>query len=112
MNKLLVGDVAAMGSLAVIPDNGATAKKDDPKSIAKAASQFEALLIGELLKSARESEGGGWMGTDESEAGSTLMELSEQELSSALASKGGLGMAKLIESGLSKSSHKPASQGY
>jgi Rod binding domain-containing protein len=60
------------------------------------------LLIGQLLKSARGSGDGGWFGTDGDEAGSTLTEMSEQELSSAMASSGGLGLAKMIQSGLTK----------
>ena len=77
--------------------------KDTPEAVAKAASQFEALLIGQLLQSARGSDGEGWLGTDQNEAGSTLAEMSEQALSSALASKGGLGLAKLVTKGLEKS---------
>jgi Rod binding domain-containing protein len=76
---------------------------DSPEEIAKAASQFESLLISQLLQSARGSDGESWMGTDANEAGATLTEMSEQALSSALASKGGLGLAKLINTGLQKS---------
>jgi Rod binding domain-containing protein len=43
------------------------------------------------------------MGTDANEAGATLTEMSEQALSTALTSKGGLGLAKLINTGLQKS---------
>jgi Rod binding domain-containing protein len=79
-------------------------KKDTPEGIAKAASQFEALLIGQLLQSARAGDDQGWFGTDESDAGSTLTEMSEQVLSSTLAAKGGLGLAKLVTKGMEKSS--------
>jgi len=75
-------------------------KKDTPEAVAKAATQFEGLLIGQLLQSARGSDGEGWLGTDENEAGSTLAEMSEQALSTALAAKGGLGLAKLVTKGL------------
>jgi Rod binding domain-containing protein len=84
--------------------------RDTPEAIAKAATQFEALLIGEVLKSAREADGSGWMGTDEDEAGSTLMEVSEQQISQALATGGGLGLAKMISAGLSNSAAQRASQ--
>lgn len=76
--------------------------QDSPESIAKAASQFEALLMGEIMKSAREADGSGWLGTDDDEAGSTMSDLSEQQLSQALSSGGGLGLAKLIAAGLTK----------
>jgi Rod binding domain-containing protein len=79
------------------------AARDSPEAIAKAASQFEALLVGEIMKSAREADGSGWLGTDSDEAGSTMSELSEQQFSQALAAGGGLGLAKLISAGLTKS---------
>lgn len=82
------------------PDARAT--RDTPEAIAKAATQFEALLIGEVMKSAREAEGSGWEDTDEEEAGSTLMEVSEQQIAQALAAAGGLGLAKMISAGLSR----------
>ncbi len=78
----------------------AKTSKDTPEAVEKAASQFESLLIGQLLQSARGSDGTGWMDTDENEAGATLTEMSEQALSSSLASKGGLGLAKMITNGL------------
>ena len=84
--------------------DSATNRQDSPASIRKAATQFEALLMGELLKSSRESEGG-WMGTDEEDAAAGLSDLSEQQLSQALAANGGLGLAKTISAGLAKTAH-------
>lgn len=78
--------------------------------IDKAAKEFEALLIGQILKSARESGDGGWMGTDTGDADSSVVELAEQQLASALSSQGGLGLGKLIQQGLKqpeKSVHTP-----
>jgi flagellar protein FlgJ len=79
-------------------------KDDSPESIKKAATQFEALLVDEVLKSARASDGSGWMDTDDDDAGSILSDVSEQQLSQALAASGGLGLAKMIADGLSKTS--------
>jgi peptidoglycan hydrolase FlgJ len=100
--------LVSAADLASLPQSSDQAKsaRDTPQAIAKAATQFEALLIGEVLKSAREADGSGWMGTDEDEAGSTLMEVSEQQISQALASGGGLGLAKMISAGLSSSAHR------
>jgi len=104
------GDIALVGILANFDPAAGKSVKDTPENIAKAAMQFEALLIGQLLKSARGSGDGGWFGTDGDEAGSTLTEMSEQELSSAMASSGGLGLAKMIKSGLTKTvEHKSRS---
>ncbi|MBV9761651.1 MAG: hypothetical protein JO340_13905 [Acidobacteriaceae bacterium] len=99
---------ADFASPADLPSNGSSSR-DTPEAISKAATQFEALLIGEVMKSAREADGSGWMGTDEDEAGSTLMDVSEQQISQALASSGGLGLAKMISAGLSSSSKHQAS---
>lgn len=98
---------ASLASADLSPSFDPTAlksEKDTPEGIAKAATQFEALLIGEVLKSAREADGSGWLGDDEDEAASTLMDVSEQQVSQALASRGGLGLAKMISAGLAKAS--------
>lgn len=87
----------------ISPEFASLKKDDSPESIKKAATQFEALLLGEVLKSARDSEGSGWLGTDEDDASSILSDVSEQQLSQALAASGGLGLAKMIGAGLSKS---------
>jgi Rod binding domain-containing protein len=93
-------------SMSEVPDK----TSDSPESIKKAATQFEALLVGEVLKSARASDGSGWMDTDDDDAGSILSEVSEQQLSQALAAGGGLGLAKTIAAGLSKTSSKANTQ--
>jgi len=106
MNDLLSADITSLSPL--IGDNkiGSKSDKDTPESVAHAASQFEALLIGQLLKSAREAGGESWMGTDASDADSSLMEMSEQQLASTLASSGGLGLATMVKDGLSKNVQK------
>ena len=87
------------------PDSKSGASsRDTPEAIEKTAVQFEALLIGEVLKSAREAGSSGWLGTDESEAGSSLMEVSEQQVAQALATSGGFGLAKMVAKGLAKAS--------
>ncbi len=73
-------------------------KPDNPAKIRDAASQFEALLINQMMQSSRASSGG-WMGGEEDQ-NSTLTELGEQQFAQALASNGGLGIAKMIIAGL------------
>jgi Rod binding domain-containing protein len=102
MNEIGSGSVPSNSSKAAASSSANEAHQDTPEAIAKAASQFEALLIGQLLQSGRGSDGEGWMGTDENDAGSTLTEMSEQALSTALASRGGLGLGTLITKGLQK----------
>src|ERR1700722_11915323 len=99
---------------AVIPANesfhqafqAASDKTDTPEKISGVAKQFEALMIGQMLKSSREASGGGWLG-DESDqddhSGSLVMELGEQGLSQAIAAHGGLGIAKMVTANLARS---------
>ena len=83
-------------------------KKDSPTRIQKASTEFEALLLAQMLKSARESSGGGLTGDDAegNEANSTMIELGEQQFAQALASSGGLGIAKMVVTGLTKNADR------
>jgi Rod binding domain-containing protein len=61
-----------------------------------AAKQFEALMIAQMLRTARE----------ETEAGdsssSTMLDVADQQFSQVLANNGGLGLANLIVKGLNQ----------
>jgi len=92
-----ISPAGGVPSLLPTPDASA---KDSPAKIHEAAQQFESLLIGQLLKTSREAGGGGWMGTDDDDAGATAMEMAEQQFARMLAASGGLGLAKTIEAGL------------
>jgi len=87
-----------MGQLGEIPAHAA----DDPAQLKKVAAEFESLLLAQMLKSARESCSGGWSGEEE-ESGSTMIEIAEQQLARLMAAKGGVGLAKLVVSGLAGS---------
>ena len=80
------------------PSAGAKSN-NDPAKVRDAARQFESLLIGQMLKSMRESEGG-WMGTDEDDASSSAMEYAQEMFAQALTAGGGLGIARMVERGL------------
>ncbi len=85
-------------------------KKPDP--IAQVAKQFEALMIGQMLRSARESSGGGWLGNEddqEDQTGSLVMEMAEQGFSQAMAARGGLGIAKMVTANLERGHSKTPS---
>jgi peptidoglycan hydrolase FlgJ len=92
---------------AVIPENesfqqafeGAKTEVDTPEKLDGVAKQFEALMVGQILKSARESSGGGWLSDEDGQddqTGSMVMELGEQGFSQAIAAQGGLGIAKMV----------------
>jgi Rod binding domain-containing protein len=105
---------------AIIPENesfhqafqSASNETDTPEKIAGVAKQFEALMIGQMLKSAREASGGGWLGADDDQddqTGSLVMEMAEQGLSQAMAARGGLGIAKMVTANLERHAAKTAS---
>ncbi|MBV8553612.1 MAG: hypothetical protein JOY54_20125 [Acidobacteriaceae bacterium] len=66
-----------------------------------AAQQFEALMIGEMLKAAREGEGDGWLGDDQDSGSESAMDMAQSQFASALAGRGGLGLANMIEKAMS-----------
>jgi Rod binding domain-containing protein len=81
--------------------DGTVRTTDDPARIRQAASEFESLLIAHLLQTMRSE--GGWLGGGEDSSSASLVELAEQQLASAMASQGGLGLAKLVAQGLERS---------
>ena len=89
-------------SITAAADNKAdlqAAKKQ--KQLESAGEQFEALMMSELLKAAREAgSDGGWMGTGDDQAGQTGLDMAEQQVASVMAKAGGLGMKKFICSSL------------
>jgi Rod binding domain-containing protein len=99
----LGGAAPAQGS----PHSATPKSQDTPERIEKAARDFEALLIGQMLKMTRESEGGMTGDADEQdETNATMIELGEQQLAQALAASGGLGIAKIVIAGLSNHANR------
>jgi Rod binding domain-containing protein len=78
--------------------NPALPKADTPAKIHDAAQQFESLLIGQILESAR--QGGGWLGSGDDSASGCATGFAEQQLAAMMARSGGFGLAGLIEKGL------------
>jgi Rod binding domain-containing protein len=78
----------------------AARKAADPAKIRDAAQQFEALLLGQILRSTR--TGGGWLSVGEDPAGDCATEFAEQQLATMMAEHGGLGLAALISRGLQR----------
>ena len=76
------------------------AQVDSPAKIRESAKQFEALLIGQIMRTMRESSGG-WLGSGEDQANVSMSEFAEQQMAQVLSSNGGFGLASLIEQGLS-----------
>jgi Rod binding domain-containing protein len=87
---------------ALEPGAGSPVPVSELQKSTKAAKDFEALLIGQILQSVRE-EGSSWLGTGgEDKASDAAFGMGEQQLALALADGGGLGLAKVIASGLER----------
>jgi flagellar protein FlgJ len=88
-------------SSVVLPAGAATPGKtaDTPEKVRDAAQQFEALLIGQILRSARQ-DGSGWFSDGEDQSGEIATDYAEQQFATVLAQKGGLGLADMIAKGL------------
>lgn len=90
---------------AIQAPSGADLNKD-PARLKAAAVQFEALLVGQLLRGMREAGGGGWLGADQQSPASSMVELAEQHLALMLAGQGGLGLARFVQDGLAAAGHE------
>ena len=83
-------------------DAGAAGRsKDSPEKIRESATQFESLMIGQILKTTHEG-GEGWLGTGEDETAGTAMGMADDYFARALASRGGLGLADMVSKSLEK----------
>lgn len=78
---------------AATPDNG---------KLVDAAKQFESLLIGQLLKSAREQGNGGWLNSGQDDSGLPQLELAESELAKSISAQGGLGVSDVVLKGIGR----------
>jgi Rod binding domain-containing protein len=92
-----------MSPVSAVTQLGITnAPKDSPEKVKAAASQFEALLIGQMMKSMHDSEGG-WLGTGSDDSASSAMEYAEESFAQAMSASGGLGIASMVSKGLDQS---------
>jgi Rod binding domain-containing protein len=91
---LTTGASAAMDSISSLDQR----QQGSGDKTAGAAKDFEALLLGQMLKSARGD--GGWLGTDDDDAGEAAVGLGEEQLARVMAQSGGLGLSRMIESGI------------
>jgi Rod binding domain-containing protein len=75
-----------------------------PSKLTVASEQFESLLIGEMLKSAREGSEDGWLGSGSDSGSETASGMAETQFAQAIASHGGFGLAKAIQHSMEKQS--------
>ena len=95
---------SSVGTQTLNTNPAGPARKDDPDKIHKAAQQFESLLLSQILKTAHD-DSEGWLGTGDDQAASSAMGIAEEQFAQSLSARGGLGLARLIEKGLTKSTN-------
>lgn len=98
-----MADLSVAKLLPAVQAPGSPPKPDDPAKVKDAAQQFEALLLGQMLRSVRESSGG-WLGSGGDPAGESATDFAEQQFAKLLAQQGGLGLGTMISNGLARKS--------
>jgi peptidoglycan hydrolase FlgJ len=102
ISSMMPGSTTPGGSLASgTATGGAKSAARDPEKARDAAQQFEALLIGQMMRGVRQS-GSGWLGSDADASGECATDYGEQQFAAVMAKQGGLGLADMISKGLSK----------
>jgi len=94
------GAGAAASLLATPAADAASSEYPKPRNAAEAARQFEALFIGQMLRSAHESGSDGGLAAGGDSTGDTMWDVSAQQFAQVLANNGGLGLARVISRGL------------
>ena len=85
------GTISATAAIPDIP-------QAKPKKAADAAKQFEGLLLGQMLKSARDATSE----DDDDSSGQTMLDVADQQFAQVLANHGGIGLARLAVQGLNQ----------
>jgi len=80
------------------------------RRLKQAATDFEGLLVAQLLRHARQAGDGGWMGAGEDKSSESMMELAEESLARMMASQGCLGLASLMRQGVAQQEAHAATQ--
>ncbi len=96
-----------MTSALTVSPAGIDQSSHNSGKIAGAAKDFEALMIGQMLKSIHEE--GGWLGSDSDDAGNAASGLADEQLAHSMAANGGLGLSRVIESRLSRANQAATS---
>ena len=88
-------DPIALNLTTPLPDLKRTA------DLKEAAGKFESLLLAQMLKSARETDSGGWSG-EADQSSSSILDMAEQHLADLMGSQGALGIARMVVTELGK----------
>ncbi len=77
-------------------------KPEKVKGLNQALEDFEALFAASLLRTSRESSGGGWLGGESSGGNDGIMEFAEQNIAKAMSSAGAFGIARALGKSLNR----------
>ncbi len=86
-------EVGLSSAAAMLPTGDPVGK---PKNPAEAAQQFEALLLTQMLRAAHASE------FQEDPTADNMWDMAAQQFAQVLSKNGGLGLARMIQTGLEK----------
>jgi Rod binding domain-containing protein len=98
-SREMSGEILAPGAG---PAHSRGASGTESRKLEQAAREFEALLLTEVLKSARQTGESGWLTSESDQGSNTALELAESQLARVLASRGILGVDKLIADNLER----------
>ena len=88
---------AATAAAATLPDRGTVIPaKSESSKLVSSARDFEALMIGQMLKSVREASNGGWLGSESESSTGSAVEMAETQVAQSLAAAGGLGLGNMV----------------
>ncbi len=97
-------DVTELARLTAGPRAESAPAENDPEKILKAAREFEAIWLEQMLHSARPSDDASMTGEPDSTR-DMVLDMADQQVARMLAAQGGLGLAAMVQKGLKQ---KPA----
>ncbi|HTP88045.1 MAG TPA: hypothetical protein VMJ34_13915 [Bryobacteraceae bacterium] len=97
---MTIGSVNTLGH----PHGADTNAAPSPEKLHNLAQQFEALLIGEMLKTIREAAKDSGSDDDSDSGGESAMDMAQTQFAQSIAAQGGLGLSHMIETGLARDS--------
>lgn len=98
---MAIEGVPSLMNMAAATAAGQGGQAAEKSKLKQAANDFEALLVTQLLRSAR-SGSAGWLGSGDDQSASSMLEMAEEFLAQAMTASGGLGLGRQIAQGLNK----------
>lgn len=94
-----------MDALSALQFNGSDMPSTTPvtRKITEASQQFEAVLLGQWLQAAEDSFGSVPGAEENSAGGPEIKEFAMQHLAAEIAKSGGIGIARIVQEGLTRS---------